>query len=662
MKLILSILLGAACSVSAQVPGNAIWVDGSSKASTADGNQKSPFKTIARAMRAVKLGSTIVVRKGIYREDVSMRGGAPGKPVILMGMPGERVVISGMRKVGSWKSVGKGVYKTTIDWNPTKLFVGFAEQPVARLPKEGWWSVEKKSEEAFQTNKLKAVPGKLAGVKSFIWTQHGNILFTIDIKSIDRKSGTARFAIPSKWFKLKGGDKIYLKNHPALISKSGEWAVEQSNGKYNLYFMPASKADLAKVEVPKSKRNVINVYRQTDIKIRGLEVAGGLQNGIATMKSERIEIENCLLHDNARNGINCRDTKNSSIHNNLATKNYCGIVVTYSSNIKVEKNEIGFNYMDGLLVSWRSKDILVRRNYLHDHMLWGHPDNMQMYRDVKNVRIVDNLFLTGGQALMIEQADNIIFKGNMVVGGIANQVIFGHKNTTNAKVLNNTIAFAGYSPLSFTAQNYELFANVLVLGHKGLFFGYKKDSNLVGKNNLFWAAPGRDAGIAFVRYHNTFKRFKDANPQAEKNSLYANPDFINAPSYFHVLNSSKIPACTREKLYLRFGTGDYKAGDFIEINFDGILRKVVKLSPEYLIISPPLKKKPIKSWMVANWKKNNNFNMDLRLKPNSPGAKLNNGKPSGSVIDIQAFKRGDFNGNGKRDIPMLPADVKMPQY
>jgi len=239
MKSILSMLLLAlSCCAVAQIPENALWVDASSP-NTGNGSKSSPYKTIARAVRSSKPGATIVVKNGIYREDVSI-----GKSITLMGMPGERAVVSGMRKISGWKPVGKGIYKTAVDWNPLKLFVGFTEQPMARLPKEGWWKVSKKAKDCFKSDKLKTVPDKLNGVQSYIWIQKRDIFFTLDINSIDKSDGSAKFTIPNKWFTLKDGDNIFLKNHRSLISLPGEWSVEKSGNKFNIYFMPENEGDL----------------------------------------------------------------------------------------------------------------------------------------------------------------------------------------------------------------------------------------------------------------------------------------------------------------------------------------------------------------------------------------------------------------------------------
>ncbi len=662
MKRIITFIgLLVAGTVFSQVPPNAIWVD-SNATSSGNGSKSSPYRSITKAFKKVRPGSTVVIRKGLYRELLNLPGGQKDHPVTIMGMPGERVVISGMKKLSGWKSVGRGIYMTTIGWNPDKLFINFSELPEARLPREGWWDIHKKEEEVFQSDKIKAVPKKLDGVKCYIWEKRGNRFYTVDITSIDRKKGIAEFRKPNKWFRLSEGDKIYFKSHPSLIAKAGDWATRKVKGRFELYYKPASSADLSKVEASWTTRNLVNIADKTDIKLSGLEVYGGMNNGIYASRAERIEVSNCLVHDNTRGGIIVHTGKDCIIRNNLVAKNYTGVSVVKSTDSQVYENEICFNYMDGLLVTWQSRNISVSRNFCHDHLLWGHPDNMQMYRDLKNIRIEDNLFLAGGQSLMVEEADEIHLKGNVFAGSLANQVLLGHKNTTNVKILNNTFAFSGYFPITFTASNYEVFDNVMMLGHSGTFFGYTTASSLCGGRNLFFAAENCAGGINFNRYYRTFREFKQANPNQEKGSVYADPEFINAPKYMYVIDKKRITQCTHSKFFMRSGIDSYVPGDNVEVNFDGIQRRIVKTGPGYIELSPSLERLPIKGWMIANWKTNRDFRLDLRLKSSSAGAKIANGKPAGSQINIQAYRRGDFNGDGKRDIPVLPNDVVMPKY
>jgi parallel beta-helix repeat protein len=84
------------------------YVDqGAGKASDKNpGTQAAPWKTIARAGAAQELkpGDTVLIRAGVYRENVSIAvSGEPGRPVTFAAAPRARVVIKGSELVrGQW--------------------------------------------------------------------------------------------------------------------------------------------------------------------------------------------------------------------------------------------------------------------------------------------------------------------------------------------------------------------------------------------------------------------------------------------------------------------------------------------------------------------------------------------------------------------------------
>ena len=87
----------------------------------------------------------------------------------------------------------------------------------------------------------------------------------------------------------------------------------------------------------------------------------------------------------------------------------------------------------------------------------------------------------------------------------------------------------------------------------------------------------------------------------DEHSVYANPQFRNAPVAFAVLDSRRLTDCTRSKLFLRGGTTAFRKGDHVEVSFDGLARRVTGVDAESILIDPPLDAVPTKGWQVANW-------------------------------------------------------------
>ena len=239
-------------------------------------------------------------------------------------------------------------------------------------------------------------------------------------------------------------------------------------------------------------------------------------------------------------------------------------------------------------------------------------------------------------------------------------MILGHSNTTNFRLHNNTVAFSGYGCLSLTGHTYDVKDNVFVTGHAGPMYGVRGIKGYTGDRNLLWNAPGltrRKVLVSDKAWHDDLAGFQAASGQ-DAASVYDDPKFRNAPRSLAVIDSHRLTDCTRETWILRKGFPPFGAGQTVEVNFDGVARKVTAVGGGSITVAPPLRVKPTKGWLIANWGDKTDLKLDLRLKPESPGAKLGAaGKPAGSTIDISAYRRGDFDGDGRRDLPPLPADL-----
>jgi hypothetical protein len=100
-------------------------------------------------------------------------------------------------------------------------------------------------------------------------------------------------------------------------------------------------------------------------------------------------------------------------------------------------------------------------------------------------------------------------------------------------------------------------------------------------------------------------------------------------------------------------------GDVVEVDFDGVARKVVSHTGLRITVAPGLSRKPLKGCLICNWGRRTDVTLDLRLGDDSPGAKLGaSGGPIGSTVDIAAYQRGDFNADGIRDLPRIPPELE----
>jgi hypothetical protein len=636
-----------------------IYVHGGSQADAADGSKALPFQTIAEALNVVTVGDTVVVRGGLYRESVRVPGGKPGKPVSLTAADGERVVLSGAVPVTGWKKHRDNVYVTALDFKPDRLLLAYRPQPIAREPNEGWWRVTAANDLTITDAKnLKTLGHDLVAEEVYLWATAGNVFFTLPVASLDRANGKLTVVRKVDWMQLKAGDRYYLQNHPSLIDSPGEWAVQKEGGKFRVYFQPAAPADLDVVEAPRETRSVLSVRGAKHVSISGLEVVAGAKNGIEVTQSENVVISNCISHSHSFMGVLLRGVKDVTVRHSVSMHNSYGVVLHTTTDMTVEENEIAHNTTDGLIVSWNSTDVDVRRNYIHHHLLWGHPDNIQIYNDVKNVRFIDNLLIAGGQSMMMADTSDGLLKGNMIVGCAAYSVIFG---ADNYRVHNNTIAFTGYGCMNLRGNEYDIRENIFVTGDASCLFLVRGVKGYVGDRNLLYNAPRLTRKTVVVSdkgWHRSFQDYRRATGY-DRHSVYGDPGFRNAPTAFAVLDFRRITDCSRGTFYLGGGTGSFKAGDTVEVDFDGVGRKVTNRNRETITVSPALRAKPVKPSLICNWGQSRDLSLDLRLTAGSPGAKLGaSGGPVGSTIDIAAYQRGDFNADGKRDLPDMPPELE----
>ena len=668
-------------------PAVTLWVDGNSKAPVEDGSKDTPFKTIAVAMEIVRPGDTVLIRAGTYRERFRIPGGEPNRPITVRAGDGERVVVSGCVPLKGWRKTGDGLWSTTLDFRPDRLFLHGKPLPLSREPNEGWWrSVVAADHVLSDPAHLTDVKHSPTGGEVRVWLQHGNVFKTFSVDGFDAGSAQITLGGFDRYAKLTDGDKYHLQNHTAYIDRPGEWAVVPDQERFKVFvklqdeddLQPSSgvvsrpphfgartgretrpQLDLQGIEAPRGTRSLVTV-RGDYVQIEGLELVGSGRDGIEVTSAADVVVRRCAAYHNARTGISYRDVRRGIVAQNVAWRNRSGISVSYSDGVIVEQNDVAHNGVDGVLVTWQSENVTVRQNCIHHHLLWGHPDNVQVYRDVKNVRFEDNLLLAAGQSVMMEDTRDGRFTGNMLIGCGANMLIMGHESAGHYQIHGNTLAFSGYGCMNLTWENYDVRHNVMMTGHGGTLFGVRGIEGYTADRNLFWGSSrvknpqiiATDAG--WLRDFDAVK----ASTGQDGHSIYADPKFRSAPVAFRVLDSRRLDECTKTTWYLRGSAEGFLEGDHVEVNFDGVRRRIIVVDGAAITVEPGLEEKPIKGWLVANWADATDFRLDLRLAADSPGATLSDsGTPVGSRIDVQAYLTGDFNGDGQPDRPAIPPEL-----
>ncbi|MDQ3813457.1 MAG: right-handed parallel beta-helix repeat-containing protein, partial [Armatimonadota bacterium] len=636
-----------------------LHVDAAATATASDGSEQKPFTTIDTALKAAQPGDGIVVRGGVYREEIRMPSGSDDAPITLMAAAGQRVIVSGFAPITGWQPFKDKIQVATLDWKPDGLFVNRTLQPMSQSPNEGWYVLQAVQEDGgglrlTDAERLKNFPHDLKGGHVLVLQKTGNVIGSSSIMAQDKAVGTVTIE-KARWMRAQAGDPYQLKNHVALIDRPGEWAFEKTGeNQFKVYFWPSQPGDLQSTQSRQATRELISGNGAKHVRIEGLEVTGSQSDGIAFGRnSSDVTVTRCIASGNGGNGIRFRNVSDSAITRNIVVNNANGISVLSAKNILVENNEVAFNEVDGIIVAGdvsgrygqpganpddTTSNVVVRRNYVHHHLLSGHPDNFQMYRGVRNVKLIENVSIGGGQGLMMEEVDDGELTGNVFVSSAANMILFGHGNTNNWTMRGNTFAHPGYSIFSFTGKDYEARENVFVGPLSNLHPTYKGDSN------LFTVLP---RGAKFEKY-SSIADIATGTGQ-EKNSLLANDLPLRSAPHSHAVGEHLLEA-TREMVYLR-DAEDFKAGDVIEINWDGVARTVTKVEATTVerdgktrpytkvLFTPALPALPLRYVVVANWGERKDLLLDTRLLPDSPAAKMAPGGGAiGAAIDVATFQ------------------------
>jgi len=653
-----SCVLAAWCSASLAAE---FWVDQQHKqASDANpGTKEQPWLTVGKAAATLQPGDTLIVRPGVYREAIAPKNSGTKDQPITYKAEGPEVVLSGADALTGWKPFKDKLWVAEADWAPDRLFLDGTPLVKAREPNTGWWIAEGGGTHTLVDSKHLTQPdGYWVGSTVFFWdvdvtTQGWRKVTAFDAKThaltLDKPIYRDRVVDPGK-------DRYFIENKLDLLDRPGEWAVEPADRGFGVYLWTPEGDDPGKhlVEGPRRSRFVVEYGNRSHLCLDGFEVRHGAGHGIGswTPTADGIAITNCWLHHNLGNGLYIRFTNHAVIRGNLIAENGNGVACGTDKDLLIEANEIARNEFDGLDVAGNSERVTIRRNYIHGHNLWGHPDNVQFFGGVTDVTVEGNVLVNGGQAIMIEQSDRGVIRGNVIVGSGAVAVIHGHRNVTNFKILGNTIAFCGYGPLTFTGKNYEVRDNILCPGGDAAAMGVASTEGFTSDYNLLYKVPGMKGCFAAYgrNWPGDFAGYQKVSGQ-DAHSLAADPQFVNAPAFCVQADDRRITEFTTEKVILRGATDLFEVGDHVELFFDGVVRTVKSVGSDHIVIAPPLAAPPAKGGLVLNWKGKTDFALDLRLSPTSPARKAGEGGMDlGAALDIQAFANGDVDGDGKPDI------------
>ncbi|MCZ7644642.1 MAG: right-handed parallel beta-helix repeat-containing protein [Planctomycetota bacterium] len=695
------------------------WVVAQGHPQAADenpGTAEKPLKTIGKALALVQPGQSVTIHAGVYREELIFNAsGTAEDPIRIAAAPGERVVVSGADEIAGWKRCGKDelplnpdaheIFFVDLDWKPVDLYAG---GDLLRLNQASWPKVKHSHEVARGLRAPKDhYPVEGGGVKTLLdsknlnqpagfwdggevvihryWISDGRSVSdqylrgTVAAYAPDRRELTLDKPLPKnltldpaakhdlgtpppKDPEWRVSDWYRIVNLPTLIREPGSYAVVPRGAGIRMFVWPPEGVDFEKRKIEGSRRRMgLRGEKVSHVTVEGLEVARVVERGLAFDDGEHNAFIRCAAYFcrmgpfmTEAAGIYLSQQKHAAVRHCLSVLNGHGLMLYKTSNTAVEGNVAGRNIVDGIVVAWYSNDVTVARNYVFDNWAEKHPDGVQTYRTAKNLVLDRNFFFCVGQGWQCEETQDAQAARNVWAGIHHNAISCskrpstqGHEPNRRLRFANNTV-FTGAIGTGYDGCALE---NV-ILSSVGILADGEVDRNLYGSRAGGGAAYEKGGSATWTK---TFEEWQAAVKPNSQHDRLAEIRFRNGPR-FEAKGECEEPG----PLKLNGGSAGFEIGDHVELDCDGVVREVAEVTSTGIAVKPALEPERLgKGAMVVwNWKERTDFTLDLRLADDSPGKGMaQDGGDVGSPIDVQAYMRGDPDGDGKRDLPDLPPEV-----
>jgi len=687
MRTLCGLLFGlATClAIGAALQAAEYFVDQAKGNDASGGSQAAPWLTVSRGVRDLKPGDTLTVGPGVYRETVTVtcRGTAEA-PITIRSVPAGQAAITGADAVTGWKKctaemaggnpLADRIYYADIEWQTGErpaaapgqrrsgavpaLYAAKEEQSLGRFPAEGWLRAGATTETTLTDEKNLTQKRDVWKGARIVLRFSGGLPQGRTVTSFDPATHTWTLNAPLTAYQPADKVEYWVEGRLPGIHKPGQWAWEPTGEQtVRVYYMPTGEkiAD-GEIEMPRRPRQMI-LGQAAHVVIDGFDMGYGAYTGNSGDSvlfadaadaqdggGQGLVIRNCSMHDHKRFGVYIHGWQNPKLQRCLIAENGYGVMLEGNTGALVEECEIARNQVDGFRDTFKGRGTVVRRCYIHHHFdSSAHPDNVQLHDDVRDILFDSNLLVCGGQSVMMSNVDGVTFRNNVLAGSVANMMICGHNSVKNGTFERNTFVLWAMSMFALSNNTlYRMKGNILVNQGAGIFYAVPEGTTCESDNNLFWVSPGYDAGSPWRGKGGSYAALADLQKATpwEAHSEFRDPQFASTPLYMTLGDYHRQDGWARDRVVVS-RPQLFKSGDHVETNFDGVVRTVKAVEGNTVIFDPPMPKVTF-FVLLCNWKDKTAFRYDFKTPL---------GDKYGSTINVPEYMKGDFDGDGKRDVP-----------
>ena len=470
-----------------------------SRSSTEAQNNVTPWKSINKLnafFNQLKPGDSVLFKRGdvFYGSVIVSVSGNTTAPITLSAYgTGPQPMISGFTKLSGWSPRGTNIFETSdasLNTSANMVLVNNVSKVKGRYPNitspnKGYLSFES----AIATTAI--VDSKLAGLDF----SGGEVVirknrWVLDRNKILQHTGSMLTYASQSGYGADKGFGYFIQNHSSALDEDGEWYYKADTKSLGIY-TKAGEQSLQNVQVA-TIQVLVMLENQSHITFDNLTFSGSNDHTFFLQNAKQVQINNCDLLYNGRNGITANNIdglkiENTTIHqtNNIAFSGQACSNTIFKNNtitatgiwpgmgegdsgsyeaimLSGDNNLIQQNRVDStgyIPITFSGNNVTIKNNYISNYALvkddgggiytWNNTANalVNVNRIVKGNIVMNGLGAGEGTSdpskklahgiYIDDNATNVSIDGN-TVANCASFGVYVH-NARNLTITNNTI-------------------------------------------------------------------------------------------------------------------------------------------------------------------------------------------------------------------------------